>query len=328
VPGIMNTALNVSTGKQELIFEPRRKRLSEDGVTVQTVAVALRAAVDGLVTTTYKEGGEAYDIRVKLTDTNLADIEDIRNIPVVTAGGTNPLSWYADLRFDTGYNMIMRHNKVRTVEFTAELLPGFSMGAVLGDVMAAVADIDLPEGYTIAQAGASDSMGESMRDMAIAFLTAVLLVYMLLAAVLESFTEPLLILATVPLSLMGVIIACLATGTVLNVVSMLGIIMLVGIVVTNGILIFDLYNQLRTGGKSVKEALLEACPAKLKAILMSNIAIILGLAPMAMGIGKSMAEIRQPMGVVIIGGIVSATVLTLWLIPALEYVRRKEKRAI
>jgi HAE1 family hydrophobic/amphiphilic exporter-1 len=158
------------------------------------------------------------------------------------------------------------------------------------------------------------------------FITAILLVYMLLAAILESAVQPLFILSTIPLSIIGVTAGCLLTGTVLNNIAMIGIVMLVGIVVNNAILILDYYNQLRQQGLSVKDALLRACPAKLKAILMSNIAIILGTIPMALGIGESLAEMRKPMGIVVAGGIVSSMVMTLWLIPCLEFVLSKRKK--
>jgi HAE1 family hydrophobic/amphiphilic exporter-1 len=143
---------------------------------------------------------------------------------------------------------------------------------------------------------------------------------MLLAAVLENVVQPLFILSTVPLSIIGVAAGCLLTGTVLNNIAMIGIVMLVGIVVNNAILLLDYYNQLKREGLSVREALIKACPAKLKAILMSNIAIILGMIPMALGIGASLAEMRQPMGIIVSGGIISSTVMTLWLIPCLEFV--------
>lgn len=142
---------------------------------------------------------------------------------------------------------------------------------------------------------------------------------MLLAAILESFVQPLFILSTVPLSMIGIVLICLATGTVLNVVAMLGIIMLVGIVVNNGILILDYYNQLKAKGKSTHDALVEASVVKLKPVLMSNISIVLGMLPMALGIGGAGAEMRQPMGIVIVGGIVSAMFLTLFLLPSLEF---------
>jgi HAE1 family hydrophobic/amphiphilic exporter-1 len=318
VPGVMNANVNMKAGKSELVFEPRRKQVSSDGITVQAVALALRSAVDGMVSTVYRENNEEYDIRVKIEDAALRDIEDLKNIPVVSPAGIFPLSRYADIRFAGGSNMIVRLDKQRTAGITAELLPGYAQSAVLSDVMKAAAEIELPEGYSIAQAGLSESMEESNASMGIVFLTAILLVYILLAAILENPLQPLFILTTIPLSLIGVTAGCLLFGTVLNNIAMIGIVMLVGVVVNNAILMLDYYNQLKREGLGAAEALLKACPVKLKAILMSNIAIVLGMIPMALGIGASLAEMRQPMGIITIGGIVSSTVLTLWFIPALE----------
>lgn len=318
VDGIMNPSVSSKAGKTEVVFEPDRKRIAEDGLSVQAVAVALRSAVDGLVTTTYKEGGEEYDVRVTLKGSTLLDLEDLKNIPVVSSAGTQPLSRYADIRFSSGYSKIMRTDKFRTVEISADLLPGYAQSSVLNKVMAAVKEVELPAGYTIKTAGSAESLGETVRDLLTVFLIAVLLTYMLLAGILESFVQPIFILATVPLSLIGIVVGCLITSTVLNFVAMLGIVMLVGIVVNNAILILDYYNQLKRQGRDTHDALMEACPTKLKPILMSNIAIVLGMLPMAMGIGASGAEMRIPMGVVIIGGIVSSTIMTLWVIPALE----------
>ncbi|MDR1576195.1 MAG: efflux RND transporter permease subunit, partial [Treponema sp.] len=327
VPGATNVSVSTKTGKSELVFEPRRKRISSDGLTVQAVALALRSAVDGMTATVYREGGEEYDIRVKIEDAGLRDIEDLKNIPVAGPSGIFPLSRYADLRFEESSNRIMRVDKERTADITAELLPGYAQGPVLADVMKAAAEIDLPEGYCIRQAGLSEAMAEAYVSMVLVFLTAIALVYMLLAAVLENLLQPLFILTTIPLSLIGVVAGCLLFGTVLNTIAMIGIVMLVGIVVNNAILMLDYYNQLKREGCGTTEALLKACPAKLKAILMSNIAIILGMIPMALGIGASLAEMRQPMGVITIGGIVSSTILTLWFIPAIErLVTRRAKK--
>ena len=319
IPGVVNSDLSSKSGKMELVFTPNRKQLSEDGLSVQAIAVTLRAAVDGIVATTYKEGEREYDVRVVFKRSSVRNIEDVRNIPVVSTAGVYPLSRYADVKFADGSSKIMRTDKTRTVEITADLLPGYAAGNVTPRVMAAVADITFPPGYSLSTAGNAKMLDETVRDLLIVFVIAVVLVYMLLAATLESLTQPLFILSTVPLSLIGVVLITVATGITLNVLAMLGIIMLVGVVVNNAILILDYYNQLRKEGMAAHDALLEACPTKLKPILMSNIAIILGMLPMALGIGASGAEMRQPMGLVIIGGIVSATILTLILIPALEY---------
>jgi len=326
IQGITNAAINTKSGKRELVFEPNRKHIFQDGLTVQTVAMTLRGAIDGIVSTTYREGGMEYDIRVKMSEESLKDIEDIRNIPVIANSGIFPLSRYADVHFENGYNMIMRVDKQRAIELTAEILPGYAQSAMLTQVMRTVNEIDIPAGYSVSQAGLSDSMTESIVSMAVVFITAILLVYMLLAAILESVVQPLFILSTIPLSLIGVTAGCLFTGTVLNNIAMIGIVMLVGIVVNNAILILDYYNQLKRQGLSIQDALLRACPAKLKAILMSNIAIILGTIPMALGIGESLAEMRKPMGIVVAGGVISSMIMTLWLIPCLEFALSGRKK--
>lgn len=326
VPGITNASSSSKAVKQELVFRPDRKQVSNDGITVQALALTLRAAVEGFIATSYKESGEEYDVRVSIMGSSLTDIEDIRNIPVVSNAGVFPLSRYADVSFEDGSNKIIRTNKVRTIQITADMLPGYTAGNALTTVFEKVDELDLPEGYTLAQAGTTEMLSNTARDMAIAFAIAVILVYMVLAATLESLTQPLFILATVPLSIIGVVFLALGTGTVLNMVGMIGIIMLVGIVVNNAILILDYYNQLRNSGAEIRKALVDACTAKLKPVLMSNIAIILGMLPMAMGIGASGAELRQTMGVVMIGGIVSSTILTLFIIPALEFIVDKGKK--
>ena len=328
VPGISNAAINTKSGKRELIFEPNRKQILQDGLTVQAVAQTLRFAIDGIVMSTYKEGGMEYDIRVKMSDDSLQDIEGLRNIPIAANSGLYPLSRYADIRFEDGYNMIMRIDKMQSVEFTADILPGYTQGGVLSQVMSAAKEIDLPPGYGISQAGLSDSMSEAAVNMAIVFLTAILLMYILLAVLLESAVQPLYILTSVPLSIIGVTAICLLTGTVLNNIAMIGIVMLIGIVTNNSILLLDHYNRLKREGMSVRDALINACPEKLKAILMSNIAVIMGIIPMALGVGGSAAEIRQPMGVVVTGGIISSMIMTLWLIPCLEFVLSRKNKGV
>ncbi len=151
--------------------------------------------------------------------------------------------------------------------------------------------------------GSTKAFQETTRDLLMVFILAVVLTYMILAGSLESLIQPFLILLTVPLSFLGVVLACIITNTTMNALSMLSIIMLVGIVVNNAILILDYTNQLRRSGMDVRDALIMACPTKLKPILMANLAIILGMLPMALGIGASGAEFRTPMGIVSIGGL-------------------------
>lgn len=249
IEGVTNVTLSSKSGKPELIFRPKRKQISEDGISVQQVAISLRAAVDGIVATSYKDEGEEYDILVTMKDSEFTDIDDLKNIPIASAVGVYPLSRYANVSFGEGNSKIMRYNRLRTIEITADNLPGYAGGSLVNEIMAAIEQVDLPPGYTIDQGGSTEMLSETVHDLIVVFFIAVILTYMLLAAILESFVQPLFILSTVPLSMIGIVLICLATGTVLNVVAMLGIIMLVGIVVNNGILILDYYNQLKAKEK-------------------------------------------------------------------------------
>ena len=326
LPGLMNVTISTRPGKPEITLIPHRKKVSEEGITISDLAVSLRAAIEGIVATTYKEQGNEYDIRVVLKDDSLKTYEDLKNIPIATPKGVYPISYFADIVFTESFNKIMHTDKYKTVEFTAFLLPGYVQGDMIAPIENEVKKIGLPESYYIKWAGDTEAFQETMRDFIVVFVLAVLLTYMLLAASLESLLQPLFILGTVPMSFIGVILACVGTGTTMNFMSMMSVVMLVGIVVNNAILILDYANQLRAGGMDAREAMIEACPTKLKPILMSNLAMILGMIPMALGGDAAGAEMRQPMGIVSIGGIVSSTLLTLLVIPALEVLLMKRKK--
>jgi HAE1 family hydrophobic/amphiphilic exporter-1 len=194
------------------------------------------------------------------------------------------------------------------------------MGEVIDNINAKLDNIDLPSGYHFSWGGEAEMFEQMVKDLLFAFLLAIILTYMLLAAILESFWQPVLILITLPLALIGVFIIMFYTETTMNLTSMMGIIMLIGIVVNNAILILDYTNQLvREEHMSIREALIKACPTKLKAIVMATLAIILGLLPMALGIGDAGKEMRQPLGIVSIGGLVASTFLTLYVVPACYY---------
>jgi HAE1 family hydrophobic/amphiphilic exporter-1 len=318
IPGMINVDVSTKPGRPEIVLRPDRIKLDDVGLTVQDLAMTMRAAVEGLVTTTFRDAGEEYDIRVTLRDEDLQGSTDIGLIMVPTRAGIFPLGHFAEVETGQGINQILREDKVEAVEITADLSPGYVLGEVSAPIEEAVAALGMPPAYTLSWGGDTELLNETVGEFVFVFILAVILTYMLLAAILEKFGQPLLILSTVPLSLIGVSAAFLLTGKTMNIVSMLAIVMLVGLVVNNAILILDYANQLRAGGKGVREALLEAAPTKLKPILMANIATMLGMLPMALGIGASGAELRQPMGIVSIGGLFAATFLSLFVIPALE----------
>ncbi len=326
VPGLVNLNTSSRTGKPEINLIPDRKKLSDAGLSVYDLAMNVRGAVNGLVATQYKDKGEEYDIRVMMNDASVDSPEDIKNITITTDKAVFRLSQLCNIEYVDGYSKIMHKDKFKAVEFSASSAPGIPMGDVVNGITERIETIDMPSGYQVTWSGDAEMMQEAAIDMLRTFLIAVVLTYMLLAAILESLTQPLMILGTVPLALIGVFGSMFITGKTMNIISMLSIVMLLGIVVNNAILMLSYTNELRQKGYSVYEALIEACPTKLKPILMSTIAIILGMLPMAMGYGDAGSEIRQPMGIVAIGGLVVSTFLTLFVIPAIYDITSREKQ--
>ncbi|MCJ7553011.1 MAG: efflux RND transporter permease subunit [Ignavibacteriaceae bacterium] len=329
VPGLINLDQSSRAGKPEITVVPRREKLVDAGITVADLAFTLRSSVEGLQSSKYRELGNEYDITVTLNDESVNAPDKIGNITIATQRGSFRLSQLADIKFTTGYTKILHRDKFTSIMFTGSPAAGVPLGNVTGEIDKRLAEIDLPSGYQFKWGGNVKMMNEMISDMFFAFFLAFLLTYMLLAAILESFWQPVLIMLTVMLALIGVIASLYITNIAFGITSLMAIIMLIGIVVNNAILILDYTNQLRREeGKTPKEALIEACPTKLKPIIMSTTAIILGMLPLALGIGDAGAEMRVPLGVVAIGGLAISTILTLIVIPAFYYITSKEKSVV
>jgi HAE1 family hydrophobic/amphiphilic exporter-1 len=327
IDGMINLNTSSRAGKPEITLTPDREKLANAGFTIYDLALALRSALEGMITTQYRDRGEEYDIRVSLTDETVDTPEEIGNISVVGGKETFRLSQLGRIEFSEGYSRIVHKDKYKMIEFSAGTAEGVPLGNVTGEIDNRLSMLNLPSGYKISWMGMAEQMQKTIKDMLFTFLLAFVLTYMLLAAILESLTQPLLILGTVPLALIGVFAGLFITGISMNSISMMAIIMLLGIVVNNAILQLDYTNILvRKRGMNVHDALLEACPTKLKPILMASTAIILGMLPMALGFGASGREFRQPMGVVAIGGLVVSTVLALIVIPTLYNLTTKTKK--
>ena len=302
INGMINLNTSSRAGKPEITLTPDREKLANTGLTIYNLALALRSALEGMITTQYRDRGEEYDIRVSLADETVDTPEEIGNISVVGGKETFRLSQLGRIEFSEGYSRIVHKDKYKMIEISAGTAEGVPLGNITGEIDDRLSMLNLPPGYKISWMGMAEQMQKTIKDMLFTFLLAFVLTYMLLAAILESLTQPLLILGTVPLALIGVFAGLFITGISMNSISMMAIIMLLGIVVNNAILQLDYTNILvRKRGMNVHDALLEACPTKLKPILMASTAIILGMLPMALGFGASGREFRQPMGVVAIG---------------------------
>lgn len=327
VPGLINLQTSLRTGKPEVQLEPNREALRDAGLTVADLAFALRASLEGIIATQYRDAGEEYDIRITLNDEGVDSLEEISRIPLVSPKGVFQMAQLADIHYAQGVSKIIHKDKSKSVLFTGYTAPGYALGDVVAAMEQQVASLNLEPGYGIFWTGDTEYLRETALDMLRTFIIAVVLTYMLLAAILESLKQPLLIMATVPLALVGVFGSLWLTGLTLNLFSMMAIIMLLGIVVNNAILILDHTNQLTRSGEPLVDALLVACTAKLRPILMSSLAIILGMLPMAIGLGSAGREFRQPMGVVSIGGLLVSTVLTLVVIPSVLTLVNRDKKS-
>ena len=324
IPGLTNLDTSTRSGSSELTLYPNRAKMAEIGATVYDLALALRGSVEGMVSTQFREAGNQYDIKLSLSDEAVDSPDKIMNLSISIYGQSYLLSQLADVKFAPGINKITHRDRYKSVQFSADLAKGAKLGDVVSEIKDKLAKTSLPSGYRYIWGGDAEMLASTAKDMLRTFILAILLTYMLLAAILESFVQPLLIMATVPLALIGVLLALLLSGQALNIVSMMSIIMLVGIVVNNAILILDYVNVKRRIGLSAHDALLEAGEMKLKPIIMSTLSIIIGMLPMAVGIGSSGKQLRQSMGIVSIGGLVVSTFLTLIIIPAFYYLTTKD----
>ncbi len=327
IPGLINFDISTRTGKPEISVYPKRDRLAEVGLSVSELAITLRTAVEGMAQTKFKESGEEYDITIVMDQNFVDSPEKIRELPIVTRSGVFKLSDLADVKFTAGPTKILHKDKYLTIRLTGANAPGVPLGDVTKEIDKRMAELNFPEGYSYVWGGSAKLFQQMMMDLAFAFALGILLTYLLLAAMLESFIQPVYIMMTVPLGLIGVVLIAYFTNTAMSITALMGVILLTGIVVNNAILILDFTNQLvREQGKHIKEALTFATVSKLKPILMSNAALALGMLPLALGMGDAGVEIRQPLGIVSIGGIIASTLLTLYVIPAFYLLLHKEKK--
>ncbi len=327
VPGLINFDNSSREGKPEITITPKREMLAKTGLTAMDLAMTVRSAIEGLTATQYKELNEEYDITVTLNDQSINSLDKISNITIVSNLGSYKLSQLADIQYTKSYSNILHRDKFTAIKFTASNALGMPLANVTNEITKRLNTIDFPPGYSFKWGGSTKMMNDMFADMIFTFILAVFLTYMLLAAILESFLQPIFIMITVLLAIIGVVLSLYYFDINLNIVSLMAIIMLIGIVVNNAILILNYTNQLRRQeGKSSKDALIIACPTKLKPIVMSTTAIILGMLPMALGIGDAGVEMRQALGIVSIGGLLVSTVLTLIVIPAFYYILAWETR--
>ena len=296
----------------QIIFD--QERAAKLGLAVRDVANRVVANVRGELATRYTWRDKKIDVLVRSVDTRSSSIDEIRRL-IVNPSADRPvtLDAVAEVTISQGPAEIRRIGQERVAIVTANLAYG-DLGAAALEAGAIVARTPMPNGVTAIVSGQSEEMQDSFDSMKFALLLAVFLVYLVMASQFESLIHPFVILFTIPLALVGAVLALFITGTTVNIVALIGVIMLAGIVVNNAIVLVDLINQLRAQGAERFDAIVEAGTARLRPILMTSLTTALGLLPMAMGFGEG-SEVRTPMAITVIGGLVVSTLLTLVVIP-------------
>lgn len=317
VEGVREVRDSISNGRPELQIQIDRVQAAQFGLRVTQVGAAIKAAIQGEVATRYEVDGQEYDVRVRLQEADRKSLSQVQNLLIPSPLGAKvPLDRIATFSISQGPKAIERENQVRYVEITADLFEA-DLGSVMAEIQKRVdQNVQLPPQYEIDYGGQFEEMMDSFKSLAFALLLAIVLVYMVLASQFESLLHPFVIMFTVPLAIIGVFVGLYVTGYNISVPALIGMIMLAGIVVNNAIVLVDYINTLRSRGMEMREAILEAGPVRLRPIMMTALTTILGLLPLALGMGEG-SEVQAPMAVVVIGGLLCATLLTLYIVPIL-----------
>ncbi|HYD93921.1 MAG TPA: efflux RND transporter permease subunit [Noviherbaspirillum sp.] len=323
IPGLVDLDSSLKAEKPTIAVEPKRDIGADLGVGVAQIGGALRPLLAGEAATTWRAPDEEnYDVQVRLAPGDRNNVDDLSRL-MLTSSQQNPdgtpkmvpLRQVATIKPSTGANQINRRDLNREVELSANVI-GRSAGEVSADVKKVLDSMSWQPGYRYQMGGSTKNMQESFGYAMSALALAVIFIYMILASQFASFLQPLAIMSSLPLTLIGVFLALMFFRSTLNLFSIIGFVMLMGLVTKNAILLVDFANQARREGLARTAALLEAARVRLRPILMTTLAMVFGMVPLAFGMGEG-SEQRAPMGQAVIGGIITSSILTLVVVPVI-----------
>lgn len=320
IPGIINITDDIGEKTPETKLEINKRRASLYGISAMDVSLTAKAAIEGVVATQFREAGREIDVRVRLSNKDKEDINNLGDLLLYskTLDIHVPMKEIASIERGQGPSEIRRMDQERTVTISAEIDKTRQDKDVLADVQGFLASLkvpeDIPQDFQVKLSGKAKEIKENFGGVIFAFVLAIMLVYMIMAAQFESFLQPLIIMVTVPLSFGGALIALKVTGSTFNVISLLGLVLLGGVVVGNGIVLMEYINQLRSEGKEMVAAVWEAVRTRTRPVLMSSTTTIMAMFPVALGIGEG-AGLLSPLAVTAMGGLFSSTILTLIVLP-------------
>jgi len=322
IPGIVDVQTSMGDARPEFRIDVNRDLANEVGLDIGQIAATIRPLLAGETATRWEDPtGEERDVVVQIEPSQRMSAENLAMLPIATAnraqgGGvlTVPLGEIARIEQGTAPAQIDRQDLQRVGTVTASTTPDLSISEASSAIMAKIAELDLPPGYSVKLGGETEQLAETAGYVLEAILLAVILIYLILASQFESFTQPFAIMLSLPLSVVGVLLALLITDDTLNMMSMIGVIMLMGLVTKNAILLVDNANERRFSGTDRFTALVEAGAVRLRPIMMTTLAMIFGMLPIALALGEG-GGFRAPMARAVIGGLITSTLLTLIVVP-------------
>lgn len=315
VSGLVDINSNNRPPKPEIQIQIDRERAARLGAGTYQVASLMRSLIDGDLASKYREGEKLIDIRVRASEDLRDNLDKIRQAYLPTMrGGSITLDQVAELKIVNGPTQIRRTNRTRRISISANVIKGRAMNEITKKADVALAGVRFPSDVGFEYSGQVEMTRQMFSSLTLALFLAIIFVYMILASQFGSFVQPFVIMLALPLSIIGAVLALLIANKLFDMVAFIGLIMLMGLVTKNSILLVDYTNTLRKRGMKRAEAIVEAGSTRLRPILMTTMAMILGMIPVALGLGAS-ASFRQAIGFTIIGGLISSTVLTLVVVP-------------
>lgn len=322
IPGVLDAKSSLGTPKPEYRISINRDMANEVGVDISQVAATIRPILAGETATQWEDPtGEERDVVIQVSPEDRRTLEDIATIPIATsqrnANGSSvtvPLRDVANIEIGTSPAQIDRKSLRRIATISATNSPELSIAEASAQIRAATASLNLPQGYSVGLGGETEQLEETGGYVVEALLLAIILIFLILASQFESFLQPFAIMLSLPLSLVGVLLALFITNDTLNMMSMIGVIMLMGLVTKNAILLVDNANERRAAGLDRHQALVDAGAIRLRPIVMTTLAMIFGMLPIALALGEG-GGFRAPMARAVIGGLITSTLLTLVVVP-------------
>ena len=313
-PLMVDVDTDYLAGIPEVRVKPDRERAAERGVSIEAIGRTINALIGGERVGKYTRGGRRYDVRVRLIPTQRTQADDIERLWVWNNHGELvQLKDVVTISQMPALLSVTRKDRERAISLFANVAVGQSQAAALAEV-AKLAKDAMPEGYRIVFGGSAQTFRESFQSLVFALWLGILVAYMVLASQYNSYLHPVTVLLALPFCISGAVVALWLAGQSLNIYSLIGLVLLMGIVKKNSILLVDFTNQSREQGLGVQDALLRACPTRLRPILMTSISTVAAAIPPAMALGPG-AETRIPMAVAVIGGVTLSTLLTLFVVP-------------